>query len=122
MSNAVKFLDPNTNKIVFKDCVTGADLTAAQIASILPCPTRSTVDSDVCLQPTGNTDPALVVTGGKQICTIETTYLADGSVDTVLPVGTPLLLDSTGSDVTSTMEVTACPVGMVYAGEVCYEA
>lgn len=120
MSQAVKFLDPNTNQIVIKDCLTGAELTAAQVASVVPCPTVDNVSSDVCLQPIGNTDPALVEEGGKKICAIQTTYLADGSVDSISAAAAPLLLNKAGADVSATHEETACPAGLIYAGEVCY--
>lgn len=120
MANAFKLFDPNTGATVFRDCLTGALLTPAEIALITPCPTRSDVSSDVCLQPTGNTDPLLIETGGKQICTVETTYLADNSVDATAVVAT-LLIDASGADVTATHETTACPAGLIAVGEVCYE-
>ena len=121
MSQAFKLLDPNTGEIKFHDCLTGVELTAAQIATITPCPSVELTDDSVCIQPTGNTDPTLVETDAKRICTVQISYLADGTVDTTELLSTNLI-DAAGADVTATHEVTACPAPLIPVGEVCFTA
>lgn len=121
MKTASKFLDPNTGLIVFKDCLTGADLTAAEIAAVTPCPTTDLQTDSVCAQPTGNVDPTLVLKGVKRVCNYQTTYLADGTPEAPTLLST-VLFDAAGIDITATHEVTACPADLIYAGEVCYPA
>lgn len=121
MSQAFKLLDPNTGEIKFHDCLTGVELTAAQIATITPCPTVELANDSVCIQPIGNTDPTLVESDGKRICTIEITYLADGTVDATTVISTNLM-NAAGTDVTATHEVTACPAPLIPVGEVCFTA
>lgn len=120
MANAFKLFDPNTGAITFRDCVTGAELTAAQIAAVTPCPTIDIETNEVCIQPNGNTDPANVQSHAKQVCTLKTTYNGDNTIDETTLEDTKLY-DASGADVTATHEVTACPVGLMPVGEVCYE-
>lgn len=119
MANAFKLFDPNTGLVVFRDCLTGAELDAAQIAAVVPCPKQDIETDQVCIQPIGNLDPALIESDAKRVCTIEISYLADGSVDATAVVNT-MLINAAGADVTTTHEVTACPAGLIAVGEVCY--
>ena len=119
-SYAFKLFDPNTGLVVFRDCLTGLALTDAQIEAIVPCPKQDIETDQVCIQPIGNEDPALIESDAKRVCTIEITYLADGSVDATTVVNT-MLLNAAGDDVTKKYEVTACPAGLIAVGEVCYD-
>jgi hypothetical protein len=119
MPKAIKFLDPNTGLIVAKDCVSGADLTAAQIAAAVPCPTTSVETADVCVQTVGNTDPTLIEQGAKEVSTFEISYNTDNTVNETILVSTTLY-SADGTDITATHEKTACPVGLLPVGEICY--
>lgn len=119
MAQAIKLLDPGTGTLTFRDCITGIELTAAQIATLTPCPERKVTSSDACIQPIGNTDPTLVETNGKYVCTLEVTFDASGAVAGTAMVG-ELLLDAAGVDVTATHERTDCADGLVAVGQLCY--
>lgn len=119
MANAFKLFDSATGLIVYRDCLTGVELTAEDIAAIKPCPKQELLASDACIQPIGNTDPALVESGAKQVCMFETTFLPDETIGVTTLVGTTLV-SGAGVDVTATHEATACPVPLMPVGEVCY--
>ena len=121
MPKAFKLFDPNTGLLAFRDCITGAELTAEQVAAVTPCPDREIVATDACIQPVGNTDPTLIETGAKQVCTFEITYTAEDAIDTSTLVST-VLVNAAGEDVSDTHEATACPVALQPVGEVCYAA
>lgn len=97
-------LNPITGEIVVYNTETGAIVTdAAILARLTCCPTRQTDKEKACLQPTGNTDPALVVPGW-QISVFE--VASDGTLEVL---STTLYDDSLATDLTATHEVTACP-------------
>jgi hypothetical protein len=111
MAKAFKLFDGNTGLVVYRDCITGAELTAEQVAAVTPCPDREMVSSEVCIQPIGNADPTLIETGAKQVCTFEISYNADDTIDASTLIGTVLI---------SAAGVDACPVALTPVGEVCY--
>ncbi len=119
MQKAFKLFDPNTGAIVFRNCLTGVILTDAEAALVAPCPERTPVTNDYCIQPIDNENPALVEKHGKEVCTMETTFKPDGSVAEIKVINV-LLLNAAGDDVTATHEKTDCPVGLIPVGEVCF--
>lgn len=77
--------------------------------SLVCCPKTEVDKEKVCIQPKGNTDPALIVSGWQ--LTPMTTTFSDtlGTVAAITP-GTVALYDKDMVDVTAKFEVTACPV------------
>lgn len=120
MSRAFKLFDPNTGLITYRNCADGVELTEAQVATIAPCPQYDLETSDVCIQPIGNEDPLLIETGGKQACMYKTTFNPDGTANAPVLESTALT-NAAGDDVTATHETTACPVGLMPVGEVCFD-
>ena len=115
---AFKMFDPVAGTIHHFDCTTGAELTPAQVATVSDCPEIQTQWDDTCLQPTGNTDPTLVVSGW-----CASSYTVDPDTGVITPVGTPQLFNEDKStDVTATHEITACPSSnLIPVGTACYD-
>lgn len=115
-SMATKFWDPNTQTIIAVDCVTGAILTAAQVAGSKMCPPPTFDKEEVCIQPIGNTDPALVVPGWVIVAaTVDPDTLA-------VTLGAPAIYDVTLlTNLTATHEVVKCQENLLPIGVVCYE-
>lgn len=97
------------------------DQAAYDALTKVKCATSEPDKERVCLQPTGNTDAALIVPGWS-ISVINTTY-ADtaGTVDTVSIGSATLWLDD-GTEVTDTHEIVKCPEPVVIESEHCVAA
>lgn len=82
------------------------------------CPVIEPDWEKVCLQPIGNTDAALIVSGDKMV--VLTTLFADtsGTIDSVSRSPATLYLED-GTEVTATHEVIACPEPVVVESDFC---
>lgn len=103
-SQYTKRINPITGTSVVYDNSDGSIVTdAALIASLECCPEKKTDKEKVCLQPTGNTDPSLVVSGWA----ISVFEVDAAGVLTVL--STSLYSADLATDLTASHEVTDCP-------------
>jgi hypothetical protein len=82
------------------------------------CPETETDWEKVCLQPIGNTDAALIVSGEKMIAQTITYSDVQGTINAVTR-SAPLFYLEDGTDVTATHEVVSCPEPIVVESGYC---
>lgn len=114
----IKRINPIDGTAVVYDTLTGAVVTDVAILDNLECcPDRRPDKEEVCIQPNGNIDPSLVEKGW--LVSVQE-IAADG---TLTIVGTPQIYSADlSTNVTTTHEVTECPVDTPIDVPLCYVA